>query len=366
MRAASLVTVLFLFPACRAPGGDADTMAMEPGGETATFDVRHELTVPVPEGAETVRVWLAKPEANDPAQKVSRFALDENTPATPREVVDNEGNRYVYYELRSPAAGEFKVVNTFQVTRREVRSGATAAKTRPYTESDLKGMERHLAANRHVVIDDEIRKLAKEIVGDETNPVRMSKRIYDWVLANVQYWVKDPSRWQASKVGSTEYCLTSGTGNCTDFHSLYMSISRAAGIPTRSTYGSFFKESLCGKDQDQSYHCWIEFWAPELGWVPLDVAVADIFVGDFELNDGNTSKVELTTADGYRGRDPAMVEYYFGNLEPRRVTWNRGRDLVLRPPTANGPVNAMPKAYVEIDGKEVGSYGRKLTFREVR
>ena len=47
------------------------------------------------------------------------------------------------------------------------------------------------------------------------------------------------------------YCLENGTGNCTDFHSLYMSLSRAAGIPTRITYGSFFKGPLNGKDQDQ-------------------------------------------------------------------------------------------------------------------
>jgi hypothetical protein len=36
------------------------------------------------------------------------------------------------------------------------------------------------------------RKLANEIVGDETNPVLAARKLYDWVLVNVDYWVKDP------------------------------------------------------------------------------------------------------------------------------------------------------------------------------
>ena len=77
--------------------------------------------------------------------------------------------------------------------------------------------------------------------------------------------VANEAWWQASTTGSTDYCLTSKTGNCTDFHSLYMSLSRASGIPTRITYGSFLKGPLAGADKDQSYHCWLEFLAPGVG-----------------------------------------------------------------------------------------------------
>lgn len=47
-----------------------------------------------------------------------------------------------------------------------------------------------LAANQHVIIDDRIRKLADEIVGSEKNPVLAARRLYDWELANIDYWVK--------------------------------------------------------------------------------------------------------------------------------------------------------------------------------
>jgi transglutaminase-like putative cysteine protease len=179
--------------------------------------------------------------------------------------------------------------------------------------------------------------------------------------------VKDPANKKASPVGSTEYCLTTKTGNCTDFHSLWTSLARASGIPTRMVYGSFFKAELDGQDADQSYHCWPEFYAPNIGWVPHDVAVADIFAGDFQTTPENEKLVRLTTGDGYHGPDKTKVDYYFGNIDERRVTWSRGRDLVLKPKPDAGLVNALAKGYVEVDGKvhpEKTGWIRKLTFRE--
>jgi len=327
----------------------------------ATFDVRHELTVAVPEGARNVRIWFTEPQ-RDAAQSVRGLKVD--APTSHRQVTDSTGNSYLFFDLDRPQPGEFDVVTTFTLTRREVHSGVDASKSRPYTATDLRGMESYLEPTRYAGIDDRIRAQAREIVGDENNPVRAARSIYDWVLEHTQYWVKDPSRWKASTTGDTNYCLESGTGNCTDFHSLYMSLARASGIPTRITYGSLFKGPLNGADKDQSYHCWIEFWAPGFGWVPLDVAVADIFVGDFSLDERNEEKVQLTVADGYHGADAALVDFYFGNLDNRRVTWSRGRDLMLSPRQAGGPVNAMPKAYVEIDGRPSTDFTRKLTYSE--
>jgi hypothetical protein len=61
------------------------------------------------------------------------------------------------------------------------------------------------------------------------------------------------------------------------------------------------------------------------------------------------------------------VNYYFGNIDERRVTWSRGRDLILSPRQDGGPVNAIAKAYVEVDGHSIADgsgWTRKLTFVE--
>ena len=55
----------------------------------------------------------------------------------------------------------------------------------------------------------------------------------------------------------------------------------AAGIPTRMIYGSLMKPTLDGVPVDASYHCWIQFYAPNLGWVPLNVSLANIYGKEF-------------------------------------------------------------------------------------
>ncbi|MGH8069133.1 MAG: transglutaminase-like domain-containing protein [Candidatus Entotheonellia bacterium] len=340
----------------------------------ATFEVRHELKVTVPEGAQRVRVWFVLPQ-EDPipgdgtasAQQVSDLQIDAPYPY--RVERDSEGSKLLYLEATNPMEKELKISETFVLTRHEVRMSVDPSKAKPLTDADRAKFAPYLAANKHVEIDAEVRKLAHEIVGDEANPVLAARKLYDWVLHNVDYWVKDPKNKKASPVGSTTYCLTFRTGNCTDFESLWTSLARAKGIPTRIVYGSFFKPDLNGVDGDQSYHCWATFYAPGLGWIPHDVAVADMYVGEMVATPDNEVLMRRTTADGIFGADRAKVEYYFGNLDERRMVWSIGRDLILNPKQDGEPVNAMAKAYVEIDGKmhpEGTGWVRKLTYRERR
>lgn len=331
----------------------------------ATFELKNEVTVQVPEGAKRVRVWAALPQ-DDPSQQIKNLKID--VPYPYRVELDSEGSKVLFVEVDAPKEKAFKIVTSFVLTRSEVRSGVDAKKANPISEADRVRFAHFLQPNKHVIIDGDIRTLAVKIVGNEQNPVLAARKLYDWLLENVEYWVKDPINKKASPVGSTTYCLTSRTGNCTDFESLWTSFSRSLGIPTQIVYGSFLKPDLMGQDQDQSYHCWAEFYAPGLGWIPHDVAVADLYAGEFPVNADNEKLVRLTTADGTYGPNPEKVNYYFGNLDERRVVWSRNRDLILNPRQDGEPVNALPKAYVEVDGKEhpeAKGWVRKLTFRQV-
>jgi len=100
------------------------------------------------------------------------------------------------------------------------------------------------------------------------------------------------------------------------------------------------------------------------GWLPLDVSLANIYSKVFAVTDKNKKLVELTTATGYKGLNPSKVDYYFGNLDERRVTWSTGRDLIMQPLQEDGPVNALAKMYVEIDGKQSTDWTRELTYAE--
>ncbi len=329
-----------------------------------SFDAVNRLLVRVPEGSQQLRLWFALPADNDPLQDISGLQID--APYETRVVRDTRGNRFLFLSAEAPPAGELALVTRFRVRRREARNRLDESATRPLNDAERAAHADALVETQHIVIDAEIRKLAEEIVGAEQHPIRQARKIYDWILGHVEYWVKDPTTLKSSGVGSSAYTLEKCTGNCTDFHSLYLAVARAAGLPTRIIYGSFFKGPLAGKDKDQSYHCWVEFFAPNLGWLPLDVAVADIFVEGVRVDDKNRELLALTVADGYHGPDAGLVEYYFGNLDARRVSWHVGRDLQLDPAQVGGPVNALPKAHVEVDGAVFSDWTRTLTYEELR
>jgi hypothetical protein len=350
-----------LAPAPQAAGAKAP--------KSATFDARNELKLTVPEGAKSVRIWFAMPQ-DTPDQKIEQWKVESSSPN--KIVTDDHGNKTVYVEVPSPAPKEVSIIETFRVTRKEEVGDVDASKAKPLTDAEKAKFAADLGENANVKITPEMKTLAAQIVGGETNPVKAARKIYDWELDNIDYWVKDPKNKKASPTGNSEYCLANKTGNCTDFHSLFASLARASGIPTRIVYGSIFKPDLNGQDKDASYHCWPQFYASGIGWISHDVAVADIFKGTFPVNADNETLVKLTTASGYSGPDEKMVNYYFGNLDARRVVWSTGRDLKLDPPQAGGPVNALPKAYIEIDGQPYAEkdkdgkaqWVRKFTYTE--
>lgn len=335
------------------------------GVARGVFDAEHRFEVAVPEGCDTLRLWLPVPARNDPDQRVLSLSVD--APVSHRMVVDSQGNEFLFVESRRPAPGPFVVTTRFAVERFEVRRSVDPSMTRPLTQEELQRFGADLQSTSQSVIDDDVRAMAARVVGNERNPIRIGRLLYDAILDHVEYHVKDPKpdsskTMQASGTGSSRYTYEQCTGNCTDFHSLYAALARAAGLPTREVYGSFFKGPLDGQDKDQSYHCWIEFYAPNIGWVPLDVAVADVFVSDFTPNEHSLPRVILTTANGYQGPDPFLVDYYFGNLEERRVVWHRGRDLIMTPRQSGAPLLWNATGYAEIDGK-AARVGRKLTFK---
>jgi transglutaminase-like putative cysteine protease len=344
--------------------------ASAPAGETRTFDVVHRFEIDVPAGTQELRAWFAMPDDREPLQKIDGMNVKVGA-ATPASVVATEihdalGNRFLYVESKDAAGKKLTVETDFKLTRMSGSKSIDPASTRPLTDAERKRLAPYLRESTNVRMTPEIAAQASAAVGGERNPIAQARLLYDWVLGHVQYWVKDPAKWKASSTGNSVYAFEQCTGNCTDFHSLYCAAALAVGLPTRMVYGSFLKGPLEGKDTDQSYHCWVEFYAPKVGWVPIDVAIADLFVDDFSIDEANASKVALTLADGYGGPDAALVDYYFGNLEARRVTWHRGRDLVPEPAPAAGPINALPKAHVEADGKPIDTWTRSLTFHEER
>src|SRR5215510_8178079 len=91
----------------------------------ATFELKNEITVQIPEGAKRVRVWAALPQ-DDPAQQIKNLKIDAPQPY--RVELDSEGSKVLFLEVDGTKQKELKIATSFVLTRSEVRSGVDSKK----------------------------------------------------------------------------------------------------------------------------------------------------------------------------------------------------------------------------------------------
>jgi hypothetical protein len=94
-----------------ASGIETSEKAQGAAARQATFEVRHDLAVKVPEGAEHVRIWFVLPQDDPipgdgqaPAQQVSDLHIDAPFPY--RVERDSEGSKVLYLEAQKPKEKE--------------------------------------------------------------------------------------------------------------------------------------------------------------------------------------------------------------------------------------------------------------------
>jgi hypothetical protein len=231
-----------------------------------------------------------------------------------------------------------KVVTEFRLRRREVRGLADASKAGPLDAGHRRAFARELRLDeKHMEVNPEIRGIADEICGTETNPVVQARKCFDFVIAKSDHYSKFGPSPKGKCLGDCMECLVGAGDCCTDQHALFIALCRARGIPCRLIYGSRLNLAKEGQDYDPGYRCWPRFFAPGLGWVPVDISAAD------------------ATKDGDGGR----------------IEWSEGRDFDLEPRSAVKP-DLVIRAWVEVDGKvhkgdvsgkSPQGYDRVLNFR---
>src|SRR5260370_13744908 len=230
-----LTGLMIAFVAVSGAGGHGNDEAKP---KKAVFKVKNVFTVNVPKGAKAVRIWLAVPQ-EDAQSSIRNWTLA--TEGAIHFNTDSWGNRVAYLERRDPTENQIVVREEFELIRSEIRTRLDPANSRPLTPGERTALSHYLQPATHVIINDQIKTLASSIVGQETNPIRVARKIYDWTLNNVEYCAKHPDHLKASPVGSTEYCLTKNTGTSPHFHSLFTPLAMPSALPTRMVYGSLLK-----------------------------------------------------------------------------------------------------------------------------
>jgi len=306
------------------------------------YTVRQSFTVKdLPDGAKSVRGWFWMPE-DRPEQRVLEFRVVE-APTSLRITRDPRyGRSWLYAESASGgnADSNLRIVTEFKVLRRAVHNLADAKKATPITSEHQKVFVAELRRDeKHMQVTPDIQDIADKLAGDEKNPVLQAQQFFNFVIEKSDHYSKSGTTAKGKGLGDATECLR-GTGDtCTDQHALFIALCRARGIPCRLMYGSRLKPENVNKDHDPGYRCWPNFFAPGLGWVPLDVSSGD-------------------TAPSGRAGD------WFGGLDDNRLEWAEGRDFDLEPRSEVRP-DLVIRAWVEIDGKPHKSLERVVNFQRL-
>lgn len=293
-----------------------------PSGRDIELTYRARLPA-LPTGAQDVQVWipLAKTGAE---QRILRREVRSPVPYTVEQDPDY-GNDLLHLTLTSSSPHPIEIAVDY---RARLLGSPAAVSDPPPTSGEL---PRYLEPQGLVVIDDEVRARARQAVAGKATLWARARGVYDAVIQHMVYDKTTPGYGR----GDTARACQVGKGNCTDFHSLFISMARAERIPSRFKIGFVIPPGSSGTIP--GYHCWAEFYAAGRGWVPVDASEA------------------------WKHRE--HTDYYFGARDERRFLMSTGRDIRLVPAPRNGPVNILFYPYVEVDGQSFSGVETEFQFR---
>ncbi len=263
----------------------------------------------LPQMKEDARMWIPIP-SSDIFQTIDIKKIE--VPGTHQIIKDNRFGNQVLYVALTPEDSGLPILLKFDVHRQE-KSMYSDATTTP---------KAYLAEERLVPNTDKFKDIATEVLIDKNGGVLVKARaLYDHTIDTMRY-AKFGNEYGK---GDAVFACDSARGNCTDYHSYFIALSRSVGIPARFAIGAAVPS---GRDNGgvNGYHCWAEFYA-EGKWWPVDISEADKYTN--------------------------LSTYYFGHNPANRVEFSHGRDLVVSPMPESGPINFLAYPLLEVGGKPV-------------
>jgi len=284
----------------------------------ATYQLTETVDVKPQPDAKLVEVWIPVPYENR-WQKIEKLEVDSPFSFTLQK--ENEyGNRFVYVRkeggLREPVRITVKVV----VKRDEVSP----------TKRSCPVPLRYYLSDRLVPVE-KFKKLAERITEGKKTDLEKMKAIYDYVVSHMKY-LKVGKGWGR---GDAVWACSAKHGNCTDFHSLFIALCRAAGIPALFEIGI----PVNGDGEVKGYHCWV-----------------------LAFPKGYTYGIDASEA----AKHPEKRKYFFGHLCDHRIGITRGRDVLLSPAQHGDRLNFIYKAYEEVDLKPVNAVTTTFTVKKLK
>ncbi|WP_373496062.1 transglutaminase-like domain-containing protein [Aquiflexum sp.] len=270
------------------------------------FEFYYQAKIPVIK--DNAKVWIPIAQSDD-YQDIKVISME--IPGKHRILEEKVFNNKILYIELEPEHSDEELEIKYMVQRKEKG---------PY-EAIQPIDQIYLEPNILMPVGGQFSEIANEVIKGKENESKLlqARALYDYIIDNMRYMkFGDFGR------GDAVYACDSKTGNCTEFHSFFISLARSIGIPARFSIGASIPSDRDDGGID-GYHCWAEFYA-EGKWWPIDIS------------EGN--------------KYTALATYYFGRHPANRIELSQGRDLEVTPSPASGPINFIAYPIMEV-GKEI-------------
>ena len=157
----------------------------------------------------------------------------------------------------------------------------------------------------HIRFTPELRALNAQIVGTETNPVLIARRLFEWTYEHIP-WAS--AREYSTIPSLSAYALENRHGDCGIQTTFFITLLRMNGIPARWQSGWEFRPP------EDSMHDWGMVYFAPYGWVPMDVTY-----GPRRSQDEAFRYFYLSGMDAYRliFNDATAAPFYPAKIHPR-------------------------------------------------
>ncbi len=302
------------------------------GQQSRHFTFHYGFSIRNVESGQKLQVWFPRAQS-DEFQDVRIVSAKGDLPLK-KTRESKYGNAIFYVATPKATKSEYRFDVEYEVVRRE-RIGLPREGVQPQVlKASVKETREYLGPDRLVPVTGKLAALSAQQVQGKTTTMEKARALYDYVFSTMRY-DKSGTGWGR---GDAEWACDAKRGNCSDFHSVFISMARSQGIPARFSIG-FPLPADTSSGQIAGYHCWAEFYGPHSGWVPVDISEA--------------------------WKDRSKKDYFFGAHDANRLQFSTGRDLVLAPRQAGEPLNYFVYPYVEVDGKKYENVSTRFSFAEV-
>jgi transglutaminase-like putative cysteine protease len=296
------------------------------------FTFHYGFTVRNVQPGQQVRIWFPRAQS-DEFQDVKIVSVKGDLPVT-KTRENKYGNAILYAVVPKAAKSEYSFEIEYEVVRRERIGLPREGSTPMLLKASASEAGEYLGPHRLVPVSGKLANIAAAQVQGMTTTMAKARALYDYVFSTMRY-DKTGTGWGR---GDAEWACDSKRGNCTDFHSVFISMVRSQGIPARFSIG-FPLPSDKSSGEIAGYHCWAEFYDAQYGWVPVDISEA--------------------------WKNPKLKDYFFGAYDANRLQFSTGRDLQLTPSQTGEPLNYFIYPYVEVGGKKYENVSTRFWFADV-